>query len=165
MSNSITFRLAVPADAPDMAEVHMRSWEAAYKNIISEEYIKEKNATRPALWKRIVTDENQYQCVILENGKTVGIMCVVPKPQEDDLSGEFAELEDIYLHPDYYRQGIGTQAMEFAYEKARSWVKLKYPYGLLLKISTQLNFMKNAVLPLTERQKPTTWVRLWRVSG
>jgi len=135
MQNNITIRLAVPADAPDMAEVHMRSWEVAYKDIIPAEYIKEKNATRPELWKRIITDENQYQCVIQKSGKTVGIMCVVPKPQDDDLSDEFAELEGIYLHPDYYRQGVGTQAMEFAYDKARSWGK---------KIMTVWVFAENA---------------------
>jgi len=28
----IAIRLAVPADAPDMAEIHMRSWEVAYKD-------------------------------------------------------------------------------------------------------------------------------------
>jgi len=119
----ITIRLAVPADAPDMAEVHMRSWEVAYKDIIPAEYIQEKNATRPALWKRIITDENQYQCVILKDGKTIGIMCAVPTPQDDDVGDEVGELEGIYLHPDYYRRGIGTQAMEFAYDKARSWGK------------------------------------------
>jgi len=130
----ITVRLAVPADAPDMAEIHMRSWEVAYKDIIPAEYIKEKNATRPALWKRIITDENQYQYVIQKNGKIVGIMCVVPKPQ-DDVGNEVSELEGIYLHPDYYRQGIGSQAMEFAYSKAREWGK---------KVMTVWVFIDNA---------------------
>ena len=46
---NITIRPAVLTDAPDMAEVHMRSWEVAYKDIIPAEYIKEKNATRPAM--------------------------------------------------------------------------------------------------------------------
>lgn len=31
---NITIRLAEPADAPDMAEVFIRSWEKAYKDII-----------------------------------------------------------------------------------------------------------------------------------
>ena len=35
----ITIRLAIPADAPDMANVHMRSWEVAYKDIIPAEFI------------------------------------------------------------------------------------------------------------------------------
>ena len=115
---NITIRLAIPADAPDMAEVHMRSWEVAYKDIIPAEYIREKNAGRHALYKRVVTGEDTNQYVIQKDGKTVGIMRVAP-PQDDDVGDNFYELHGIYLHPDYYRQGIGTKAVEFAFEKAR----------------------------------------------
>ena len=61
---NITIRLAKPTDALDMAEIHARSWEAAYKDIIPAEYIAAKNATRPAQWQKIVTDENTIEHVI-----------------------------------------------------------------------------------------------------
>jgi GNAT superfamily N-acetyltransferase len=57
--------------------------------------------------------------VIQQNGKTVGNMCVAP-PQDNDVDDSVYELHGIYLHPDYYRQGIGSQAMEFAYNIARN---------------------------------------------
>jgi RimJ/RimL family protein N-acetyltransferase len=114
----ITIRLAVPADAPDMAEVHMRSWEVAYKNIIPAEYINQKNATRHALYARVITDDNTNSYIIQYAGKTIGIMKIAP-PQDDDVGDDFYGLHYIYLHPDYFRMGIGTQAMEFAFEKAR----------------------------------------------
>jgi GNAT superfamily N-acetyltransferase len=114
----ITIRLAVPVDAPDMAEVHMRSWDATYKGIMPDDFIREKNATRPELYKRVITDENKNTYVIQYNGKTVGIMCVAP-PQDKELT-DCCELHYIYLHPDYFRQGVGSQAMKFAYEIARN---------------------------------------------
>ena len=115
----ITIRLAVPADAPDMAEVHMRSWEVAYKDIIPEDYIRQKNATRHDLYTRVITEDNTNSYVIQYAGKTVGIMKIAP-PQDDDVGDDFYELHYIYLHPDYFRIGIGTQAMEFIFDKARS---------------------------------------------
>ena len=115
----ITVRLAVPADAPDMAEIHMRSWEAAYKDIVPEEYIREKNAGRPAMWQKSLAEGRFSHRVIQLNGKTVGNMCVAP-PQDDDLDEAYYELHGIYLHPDYYRQGIGTQAIKVAFDIARS---------------------------------------------
>lgn len=114
----ITIRLAVPADAPDMAEVHMCSWEAAYKDIIPAEYIREKNATRPALYERVITEGNTNSYVIQHDGKTIGIMRIA-SPQDDDVGDNFYELHYIYLHPDYFRMGIGTQAMKFAFDIAR----------------------------------------------
>jgi ribosomal protein S18 acetylase RimI-like enzyme len=113
----IYIRLAVPADALEMADIIMRSWEAAYKDIIPAEYIREKNATRPALYKRVITDENTESYVIQYNGKTVGIMRVAA-PQDDDMGDNAYELHYIYLHPDFFRMGIGTQAMKFAFNIA-----------------------------------------------
>ena len=119
----IIIRLAVPADAPDMAEVHMRSWEVAYKGIVPDEYIQKQNEKRPAMWQRIITDDNMTQYVIQKDSKTVGIMCVVATTQDDDKTDDVCELEGIYLHPDSYRQGIGTKAMGFAFDIAHGWNK------------------------------------------
>lgn len=118
----ITIRLASPSDALDMAEVHMRSWEVAYKDIIPAAYIREKNATRPALYKRVITEENTDAYVIQCDGKTVGIMRIAP-PQDDDVADAAYELHYIYLHPDYFRRGIGTKATEFAFDTVRSLCK------------------------------------------
>ena len=112
-----TIRLAVSADASDMAEVLMRSWEVAYKDIIPADFIREKNATRLDMFKRTLP-ENIYTYVIQYDGKTVGIMRVAP-PQDDDAGDDWYEVHSIYLHPDCFNQGIGTQAMEFAFDIAR----------------------------------------------
>ena len=121
--NQITIRLAVPSDAPDMAQIHMCSWEVAYKRIIPVEYIQKKNATRLELWKKIITDENTNHYVIQRKNKTVGIMTLVPTPHDADADDNTCELEGIYLHPDYYRMGIGTKALNFAFDLARKWNK------------------------------------------
>ena len=117
-NSDITIRLAVPADALDMAEILSRSWEATYKDIIPGDFIREKNATRPEQYKRAITDDNRSAYVIQSGVNTVGIMTIAP-PQDDDLSDDYYELHVLYLHPDCYRQGIGSIAMEFAYNKAR----------------------------------------------
>ncbi|MHB1153737.1 MAG: GNAT family N-acetyltransferase [Eubacteriales bacterium] len=138
---NIYVRLAVPADAPDMAEIHARSWEVAYKDIIPAEYIKKKNATRPALYKRIITDENKTQYVIEADGKTVGIMCIAA-PQDSDADDSFYELHGIYLHPDHYRQGIGTKAMEFACNIARSLGKTNMTVWVFAENTNAISFYK-----------------------
>ncbi len=114
----ITIRLAVPADAPDMAEIHMRSWEVAYKDMMSPDYIRSKNATRLELYKRVITDKNENAYVIAKDGETVGIMRVA-SPQDDDLGDDYCELHYLYLHPDFFRLGIGTKAVQFAFGKGR----------------------------------------------
>jgi len=134
-------RLAKPSDAPDMAEIHARSWEVAYKDIIPMEYIKQKNATRPALYQRIITNDNTTQYVIQADCKTVGIMCI-DDPQDDDIDDNYYELHGIYLHPDYYRKGIGTQAVDFAFEKARELGKKFMNVWVFAENINSINFYK-----------------------
>ena len=120
-----TIRLAIPADALDMAEVYMRSWEAAYKDIVPADYISEKNKRSFAQMEHLLNDEkfSPFQYVMLLDGVIVGIMTVASS-RDEDTDDSFYELHGIYLHPDYYRKGIGTQAMEFACNIAHSLDKI-----------------------------------------
>lgn len=124
---SILIRLATHADAPDMGNIHARSWEAAYRDIVPAEYIRRKSPTRAALWDRILSAENHTHFIILSDGVAAGMMTVGPPQLEDveikndaGIDDSFWELHGIYLHPDYYRRGIGTAALEFAAELARA---------------------------------------------
>jgi len=115
---TVSIRLALPADARDMAEIHMRSWEAAYAGIIPGEYIREKNRGRPALWERVLAGGNDSRYIIHAEGRAAGFVTCGPSRDDDARDGAW-ELYGIYLHPDFYRQGIGTQAVDFALGKAR----------------------------------------------
>ena len=64
---SITIRLATYADAQDIANIHARSWEVAYKDILPTEYIRKQSASREAMWKRILLTENNIHYIILNN--------------------------------------------------------------------------------------------------
>ena len=108
----------------------MRSWEVAYKDIIPAEYIKEKNAGRPALWEKILSDVNTTQYIIKKDGKTAG-MIGIGSSRDEDTEDDVYELMGLYLLPEYIRQGIGTQAMEFAYDKARGLCKKNMTVWLL----------------------------------
>jgi len=47
----------------------------------------------------------------------------VAPPLDDDLTDSYYEQHFLYLHSDYFRQGIGTHAVEFAFEIARNLEK------------------------------------------
>ena len=137
----IEIRLAVSTDAADMAEVLMRSWEVAYKDIIPAEYINAKNATCPEQYKRNISNDNADSYVIQLSGRTVGIMRIA-SPQDHDLGDDCYELHYIYLHPDYFRSGIGTQAMEYAFDKAGCLGKKAMIVWVLAENINAINFYK-----------------------
>ena len=132
-------RLAVPSDALDMAQVLMRSWEVAYKDIIPADFIREKNVTRPEKFKKIITDGNSNAYVVQRDDKTVGIMHVAP-PADDDAEDCWYELHYIYLHPDYYRQGVGSSMMDFAFDAARNLGKTVMIVKVLVENTNAIKF-------------------------
>lgn len=140
---NISISLAKPSDALDFAEIHARSWEAAYKDIIPAAYIAEKNATRPALWRKILTNENTTKYKISYDGKTAGFIDIdIDIAQDGDLNDDFYELRGIYLHPDYFRMGIGSKAMEFALKTARDKGKKQMVLWVFEENINSINFYK-----------------------
>lgn len=122
---NLKIRLANLTDAQDMANIHARSWEVAYKDIIPMDYIKKQSEKRKALWEKILSGANEKQYIIELDGKPVGMMCVAPPQIEEieikndtGIDDSFWELHGIYLLPDYYRKGIGAIVMKYAFDKA-----------------------------------------------
>ncbi|MDR2572153.1 MAG: GNAT family N-acetyltransferase [Oscillospiraceae bacterium] len=117
----INIRHAVPTDAPKLAEIKNRSWEAAYKDIVTPDFLQKKNERRLSDVENYLNDEyySQFQYAIECDGVIVGVMTVAP-PYDDDTEEDIYDLQAIYLHPDYFRQGIGTIATEFAFDIARN---------------------------------------------
>ena len=159
LNQPVAIRLAVPADAPEMAEVGMRSWEAAYKDIIPADFIRQKNATRPEHFKKSITHENKYTYVIQRGGKTVGIMHVAPS-SDMDLDDSFYELHYIYLHPDYFRQGIGTKALDFAFDLARKLGKTAMSVWVLAENVNSIKFYEKCGFIADGSVKPREYGRV-----
>ena len=161
----VSIRLAVPDDAPMMAEVIMRSWEAAYKGIIPEDFIMQKNSTRLEQARASFSRENTTRYVIELDKNIVGIMTVAP-PNDDDVDESFYELHNIYLLPEYYRQGIGTIAMEFAYQIARDLGKTEMTVWLLAenlsakRFYEKCGFTTDGSLKITEYGIPLQSIRM-----
>ena len=49
----------------------------------------------------------------------MSVSCLWDQPGDDDTDDTCYEVFGLYLHPDYFRQGIGSTAMQYAFCKAR----------------------------------------------
>jgi GNAT superfamily N-acetyltransferase len=141
MTVNINIRLAEPEDALSMAEVLTQSWEAAYSGIIPDDYIKEKNSIRLDHFKEIITTENKSHYVILSAGVMVGLLSA-DVSKDNDVDDSCFEVGRLYIHPDYFRRGIGTTAMEFAYDIAFSLNKTMVTLWVLAENASSIKFYK-----------------------
>jgi len=163
----IKIRPATLSDAFDMAEVYSRSWEVAYKDFIPADYILEKRKRSVSQMERMLNDESlrPFQYIILCEGATIGSLTVA-YCNDEDLDDTFYEVWGIYLHPDYFRKGVGSQAMDFAYEIARGLGKTNMSLWVFqdndssIKFYDKCGFVADGKTKILNCGKPLTAIRM-----
>ncbi len=158
---NLTIRLADSADVTIMAEIISRSWEVAYKDIIPAEYIKESNSTRPARCAQHFAANQDKHFVIQADERIVGTMWIAPLSEDEaknnGVDSSFYELVALYLLPDYYHKGIGTVAMNFAIQKARSAGKSNMIVWVLEENISAISFYKKCGFTADGASKPHSY--------
>lgn len=109
-------RRAVPEDAPSVAAVHVRSWQAAYRGLVPDEVLDSLSVDRrAALWVDTIADPNP-RCgvwVAERGGALVGFVHVRPT-KDADAAPSTGEVSAIYLAPEAWSLGLGRALLDSA---------------------------------------------------
>ena len=111
--DSITFRDAVAADIPALAELHVTTWNATYRTTRGPAI-----ATRTWQWNQVFGKEDRRDFVVVledRNGRLIGFTW--GRPHEGEFEGE---LSKIYLRWEYHGLGLGRRMMS---ETARRFLE------------------------------------------
>lgn len=119
---SATIRTATPADADGIASVHVRAWQAAYRDFLPEAvrdgFPLER---RQAMWRLILEDTApDLRVWVVEDGEDVIGFAAVGVSRDDGAPDGTGELYSIYLDPDRIGAGVGLTLMEHATQHLRS---------------------------------------------
>ena len=113
-------REATINDSARTAEIDAVSSRYAYKNILSDECLKELSVeNRIPVHRRWIT-EKRFDMYVYEDPETGFIrgMMGIGMNEDDDKQGAF-ELHFIYVDPDFLRMGIGTEMLQFFEQKGK----------------------------------------------
>lgn len=118
---NISIREVKESDAEDIQELNMASWLKAYDGIIPEEKMRE-GISYPR--ERLIEKKNDGKLIFLVavvEEKVVGTInfCWSSENTHDFVSADEneAQLRSVYLHPDYWGNGIGTRLFEEGKER------------------------------------------------
>jgi GNAT superfamily N-acetyltransferase len=112
-------RPAEPADAMEVARVHVRTWQVAYRTIVPDEYLDGlRPEVRAARYDFAARDARKpFTILALEEGKIVGFAMTGPS-READLP-EHGELYALYVGPECWGHGIGAALISSARGRLR----------------------------------------------
>lgn len=114
----VTFRTATVADVKQIAALHARSWQEAYRGIMPDAFLdNDVEAERLAVWQERFEEQlpNRQVIVAEADGKLAGFACVVVG--SDSEYG--ALLDNLHVASSYKGRGIGRQLMK----RAAEWVR------------------------------------------
>ncbi len=122
-------RLATLDDAKCCADIHAKSWNFAYSDIVPKEIIDEHNARWLMIWNRMLANNNESHYVVTLDDVIIGFLTIAVS-RDKDLKESFFEIIGLYLAPEYIGAGYGKQSMDWikneiksrGYDKTSLWV-------------------------------------------
>ncbi len=116
----VTIRRGTPDDAEEIADVHVRSWQAVYRGLLPDEVIEHMVAGRPARadrFRELLADADgpRRGWVAIDGSSVVGMAVTAPS-RDPDAAPLTGELEAIYLAPEAMGRGIGRGLLACAVE-------------------------------------------------
>ena len=110
----VELRPAQPDDAMAVARVHVGSWQAAYRNLLPDEYL---DGLRPEDRARsydftTVDPRKPHTIVATEDGLIRGFATTSPS-RDSDLQ-DYGELCALYVDPEYWGRGFGLALVSAA---------------------------------------------------
>jgi ribosomal protein S18 acetylase RimI-like enzyme len=112
--DEVTIRIARPDDAAPLAQVHVRSWQEAYADIVPASYLASLNAeTRAQEWANYLEhgpEDGVITWVAIAGDRHVGFASLGPARDEDAGRGD-REIYSIYLDPGIWGHGVARELM------------------------------------------------------
>lgn len=110
---------AVPDDARAIAEVHVASWQVAYKDLLPAQFLASlSTAQREKMWSEALERGSPQLLVARDEARVAGFVAVGPS-RDEGAKEDCAEIWAIYLSPDTWSQGVGGLLWQAALERTR----------------------------------------------
>ncbi|WP_374590186.1 N-acetyltransferase family protein [Aquabacterium sp.] len=105
----MTIRPATICDAKGIAEVHVHSWQAAYRQLLPDDFLAALSVEkREVMWGKLLAGGKPSLLVAESAGKLVGFSAFGPCRDEGAESADY-ELEAIYVAPPHWSSGVGRE--------------------------------------------------------
>jgi GNAT superfamily N-acetyltransferase len=106
----VDVRSAEAGDEVAIAEVHVRTWQAAYRGLIPDVYLDGLSVSkRRDSWREIINEFDTPATgafVALHGSDVVGFVHFCPS-RDDHADRDVGEITAIYVHPEHWGEGIG----------------------------------------------------------
>lgn len=109
-------RDAWPDDARAIALVHIRSWQQAYRELLSGVYLKTLDSTltqREALWRQSINDRTQQVFVAVADQQVIGWISCGARRDNDAEQGITGEVSAVHVLAEYWGRELWLETVAY----------------------------------------------------
>ena len=111
-------RPAVQSDVDDIARLHVKVWQVAYRGHMPDAHLDGLDpAKRAAMWSTVI-GQPSTQVLVASAGEQLVGLCSLLRSRDPDASSTVGEIAAIYVDPTVWRSGIGSSLITAAVESA-----------------------------------------------
>jgi GNAT superfamily N-acetyltransferase len=110
-------RAAAAADAMAVARVHVRSWQAAYRSLLPDEYLDQlRPEDRAQRYDFETADPHKPQTIVAVEEELIRGFATTMPSRDSDFA-DYGELCALYVDPDCWGRGLGKTLISAARER------------------------------------------------
>ena len=142
--SSYAVRPASARDAKAIAEIHVATWQATYKDLMPDDYLKTMTLDkRQAYWREAIEYSEPQLLVATENDKVVGFVGF-DRSRDAGTKSSVGEIWALYVLPAHWSQGVGVALWDGAREGLKEEGCTQVTLWVLLHNERALSFFEHS---------------------
>lgn len=142
--SSYSVRPATPRDAKAIAEIHVATWKAAYKDIMPEDHLSKITVEkRLAYWKEAIEFSEPQLLVATDGDEIVGFVGF-DRSRDAGTKSTVGEIWALYVSPAHWGKGAGLALWDGAREGLKEEGCTQVTLWVLLRNERALRFYEQA---------------------
>ncbi|MFZ2295145.1 MAG: GNAT family N-acetyltransferase [Polaromonas sp.] len=142
--SSYSVRPATARDAKAIAEIHVATWQAAYKDLMPEDYLKKMTVEkRQAFWREAI-EYSEPQLLVATDGEQVVGFVGYDRSRDANTRSTVGEIWAIYVSPDHWGNGVGLALWDGARDGLKEEGCTQVTIWVLLRNERALQFCEHA---------------------
>lgn len=115
-------------DAEGIANVHVKAWQSAYREIMPNDYLDSLSVNeKTKIWQKSLSEHSLGINLVIEKNKEIIGFCVFGPARDDDQKNcNVGELVALNILPKYWRNGYGTEMVNYVLSQSdlKGWQAL-----------------------------------------
>lgn len=142
--SSYSVRHATPRDAKAIADIHVATWQAAYKDLMPEEYLSKISIEKRLAYWREAIEFSEPQLLVATDGDEIVGFVGFDRSRDAGTKSSVGEIWAMYVAPAHWGKGAGLALWDGAREGLKEEGCTQVTLWVLLRNERALRFYEQA---------------------